>query len=46
MKNEIEMKCELYCDNDCLDLPSLAQIQGNRKHIHCCMGYVILESII
>ena len=23
------MKCELCCDNDCLDLPSLTEIQGN-----------------
>ena len=22
------MKCELCCDNDCLDLPSLTKIQG------------------
>ena len=39
------MKCELYFD-DCLDLPSLTQIQGNHEGIHCDMGYVILESMI
>ena len=39
------MKCELCFDNDCLDLPSLTQIQGN-VYIHGCMGYVILESMI
>ena len=40
------MKCELCCDDDCLDLPSLTEIKGNRKHIHGYMGYVILESMI
>ena len=42
------MKCELCCDNDCLDLPSLTEIeiQGNRENIHGHMGYVILESMI
>ena len=45
------MKCELCCDNDCLDLPSLTKIKGHRRYdIHCCihmgMGYVILESMI
>ena len=40
------MKCELFCDNDCLDLPSLTQIQGNCGGIHDNMGYVILESMI
>ena len=40
------MKCELCCDNDCLDLPSLTQIQGYSEYIHQCMGYVILESMI
>ena len=39
------MKCEL-CFDDCLDLPSLTQIQGNQVGIHKCMGYVILESMI
>ena len=39
------MKCEL-CLDDCLDLPSLTQIQGNQDFIHYCMGYVILESMI
>ena len=39
------MKCELYFD-DCLDLPSLTQIQGNQDGIHQFMGYVILESMI
>ena len=39
------MKCELYFDN-CLDLPSLTQIQGNKDDIHRFMGYVILESMI
>ena len=41
------MKCELCCDDDCLDLPSLTEIQGNDcDGIHRCMGYVILESMI
>ena len=40
------MKYELYFDNNCLDLPSLTEIQGNRWYIHCCMGHVILESMI
>ena len=39
------MKCEL-CFDDCLDLPSLTQIQGNKVGIHGDMGYVILESMI
>ena len=39
------MKCELCCDDDCLDLPSLTEIQGNRW-THSYMGYVILESMI
>ena len=39
------MKCEL-CFDDCLDLPSLTQIQGNQNYIHHNMGYVILESMI
>ena len=39
------MKCELCFDNDCLDLPSLTEIKGNRC-IHECMGHVILESMI
>ena len=39
------MKCEL-CFDDCLDLPSLTQIQGNQDDIHGNMGYVILESMI
>ena len=39
------MKCELCFDN-CLDLPSLTQIQGNQDGIHAGMGYVILESMI
>ena len=42
------MKCELCCDDDCLDLPSLTLIdyQGNGLGIHECMGHVILESMI
>ena len=41
------MKCELCCDDDCLDLPSLTEIKGNRDNgIHAGMGYVILESMI
>ena len=39
------MKCEL-CFDDCLDLPSLNQIQGNQNSIHRFMGYVKLESMI
>ena len=39
------MKCEL-CFDDCLDLPSLTQIQANQPFIHQFMGYVILESMI
>ena len=38
------MKCELGCDNDCLDLPSLTKIKGYRG-IHMYIGYVILESM-
>ena len=38
------MKCELSFD-DCLDLPSLTQIEGYYG-IHGYMGYVILESMI
>ena len=40
------MKCELCCDDDCLDIPSLTEIQGYSKNIHEYMGYVILESMI
>ena len=41
------MKCELCCDDDCLDLPSLTKIQGNRHdRIHEYMGHVLLESMI
>ena len=40
------MKCELCFDNDCLDLPSLTEIKGNRCGTHAGMGYVILESKI
>ena len=42
------MKCELYCDDDCLDLPSLTEIKGNcySCDLHGYMGYVILESMI
>ena len=39
------MKYELCFDN-CLDLPSLTQIQGEQNCIHQYMGYVILESMI
>ena len=39
------MEYEL-CFDDCLDLPSLTQIQGNCTHIHNRMGYVVLEGII
>ena len=39
------MKCDLWCDDDCLDLPSLIEIKGNCC-IHDYMGYVILESMI
>ena len=39
------MKYELCFDN-CLDFPSLTQIQGNKGGIHEYMGYVILESMI
>ena len=42
------MKYELCFDNNCLDLPSLTEIQrqGNGDDIHGCMGHVILESMI
>ena len=40
------MKWIEMCFDDCLDLPSLTQIQGNQECIHMCMGYVILESMI
>ena len=33
-------------NNDCLDLPSLTKIQGDREDIHFYMGRVILESMI
>ena len=39
------MKCELCRDNNCLDLPSLTEINGN-EGIHKYMGHVILESMI
>ena len=41
-----KLKCELCCDDDCLDLPSLTEIKGDVGYIHACMGYVILESMI
>ena len=34
------------CFDDCLDLPSLTQIQGYQNDNHQYMGYVILESMI
>ena len=42
------MKYELCFDNDCLDLPSLTQIQCQEcgDEILSCMGHVILESMI
>ena len=40
------MKSELCFDTNCLDLPSLTEIQGNGESIHSNMGYVILESMI
>ena len=42
------MKCELCFDNDCLDLPSLTQIQcsGYYSGYFQYMGSVILESMI
>ena len=40
------MKCELCFDDNCLDLPSLTEIQGSYDCIHRYMGYVILESMI
>ena len=40
------MKCELCCDDDCLDLPSLTEIQGNGWWILEHIGYVILESMV
>ena len=42
----MKLKYELCFDDDCLDLPSLTQIQGNQRGIHEYMGYVILESMI
>ena len=42
----MKLKCELCYDDNCLDLPSLTQIQGNGDGIHRYMGYVILESMI
>ena len=39
------MKYELCFDTNCLDLPSLTEIQGN-SYIHEKMGHVILESMI
>ena len=41
------MKCGLCCDNDCLDLPSLTEINGKYcEGIHKYMGHVILESMV
>ena len=42
------MKCELYCDDNCLDLPSLTEIQrsGYYRGYFQYMGSVILESMI
>ena len=42
------MKCELYFDTNCLDLPSLTEIQcqGDCRNIHKYIGHVILESMI
>ena len=44
--NEMKWNCELWIDDDCLDLPSLTHIQGDCGYIHIGMGYVILESMI
>ena len=40
------MKCELCFANNCLDLPSLTEIQGNSNYTHYFIGHVILESMI
>ena len=40
------MKCEFYCDDDCLDLTSLTEINGDSEGIHKYMGHVILESMV
>ena len=40
------MKWNEMCFDDCLDLPSLTQIEGNQYGIHRNMGHVILESMI
>ena len=42
------MKCELGCDYDCLDLPSLTEIQcnGHCDYSHEYMRHVILESMV
>ena len=40
------MKCDVCCDNDCLDLPSLTDIYCIRngcEGINRCIGHVILE---
>ena len=37
---------ELCFDTNCLDLPSLTEIQGNGWGIHEYIGHVILESMI
>ena len=44
----IEMKCDLRNANNCLDLPSLTEIQcqGNGDFILEYIGHVILESMI
>ena len=39
------MKCELCCDDDCLDLPSLTEIKSGNS-VSENMGHVILESMI
>ena len=41
----IELKCELCFDNNCLDLPSLTKIKGNRW-IHSDVGFMIIHSMI
>ena len=43
-----EMKYEICCNDECLDLPSLTEIQSDELSLGCFLfiGHVILESIM
>ena len=40
------MKCNLCCDDNCLDLPSLTEMKGSGKSNYQFIGHAILESMI